>query len=1419
MGNVISKIMPGKSTLQNYKSTLSKSIVAFIAVAFYAGRANAQAPVAVVVPPQPQRGTTLIDRLQPQPGDIRTQPKAPRVGAWGLLIGKPEPSAQGAGIQIDKAGQAVVYPTTELLSGATGSIEFSVLATPGADAAANRVLLDSWPVDGNSRLMIALVGTKLTLTYWDPAGAAKAIEGAANWGANTLHKLTVVWSADDLSFLVDGTAVGKIEKPNLPPREPLGLSLGNSRDFQNPAKLAVSDLRLSTARETGNTWSDAALLDANEQLTDDELTLKMAQGYQRRLYPLLEKLRAQNVVEVNFAYAAAYADIGDIDRALQTVTPLVNDPNHPLNLQAVFLRADLLTANGDFNGAYEQLQVLAANKDVATSVRAQVKQAAVLFDQGNKPESLRLLGEIIAKYTDLPDVNEAYLMIGLDRFRSGDFQAAYNALRFMGVPGAPPRQSVAIGAPLEIKVADPDLNVRLTDTGLPVTITSGSGDKEEAVLKTAFSRGVYIGSVETSLGDAKPGDKVLQLIGGDKVQITYKDRVSENAAEQVRTVNIGVATTADLTILAQAALDVYREVKEYQQKNLLDDRWEVVGVLPKKASAFFRNPDTGALRPKGWRFNRAFINNVKPGQPIFVELIEPDEDRTKQADTIKLEVSTQSGKQLPVTATETGPHTGVFTTTIKTTPAGQPVAGSLEVSFNDAVTARYTDPHPAQGTRDPIRLSRVDIRSMKGDIAVGLLGESPEEGQALFMRVSRVSGNNTPITINVEDRDLDTSDAPDKVNVKMQAASGANTTVALTETGAHTGAFTSTIKLSTDDAATTSPALFKVKAGDRITALYVDEENPSGKPENREYNIRANIAENAKITFLRQIVEHPEIPKGATARVIASLPLPKVTWEETTTLVPGSVYRVVLSDPDIVPTKPGEMYTSIALRPTNGSSVVVPLQAVTDSETLEMTFRGEFFARLGDSNSPTRAFFSQTGSVVDIEEDKARGLWSLAAVNLQGKDQVQANYVEPLASDGARNVVRSVQLRVAANGKLSALNLQGNELELLKPGITFELQVEDADGDLTSKRDTLKAALSSSGGDKMNVELSETDIHSGIFSALIKTAPGTAVPTNAVLEVPFAGKVTISYRDEETIVGAAGERSATLVTRELADAEGLVLTKVYDDPKFELETLIRLGESLYAVGGAELATSKTEDDKPRTNVKLQEAARILQQIIERFPTSDYVVESLYLTGKIRREEHKFDEAEKLFTRVIEEYPDSDFVPESHFQLVLLHYSQKDIEKATEAAMRLVYGYPKNPLVADAFLRIAEYYYTNKEYLTAAYIYKRLIDRFPDNPKIELVSYRMATAYYRAGVGGDDAALNHALRYYMEFAESYKDHELADDALYWAANTASKQGNTRRAFTLLTRQLVTYPTGDMKAYATRLRDKIREDNPGIEPEQT
>lgn len=1395
---------------QAYRSLL-RGLLAGVFVISALGLGFAQAAKPVAAPTPPVAGTTLIDHLQLLNGEIRTLPKLPRVGAWSLVLGRPELSAEGVGVQLDKPGQAIIYPTVGLLAGPVGTIEFSVLVSTALDAAdtQQRVLLDSWAVGGPSRILLSLTGTKLTLALTDDANQTKTIDGDVNWPLKSFHKITVLWDDIDLSLQVDGGLVGKVDKAPRPAREPLGIALGNSHDFQAPAKMAVSELRLSTAREAQAATATQRLED---NIPNDELTLKMAQGYDRRLYPLLERLRQQNVAEVAFAYAEAYADIGDTDRAMQAVTPIARDINNALFVQGVFLRAELLGSQHDYTGAYEQLQVLTSSKEVATSVRAQVKQSEMLYEQGDKPEAMRLIGEVIARYPDLKDINDAYLLIGMDKFHAGDFQGAFRAFDNIGIPGAPPRQSVSIGIPFELKVADPDMSVRLADTGLPVKVTTTGGDTEEVTLKPAFSRGVYLGSVENGLGEAKPSDGLLQLRGKDKLKVTYVDRQGTD-----HTVSMDLATDGKLIILAQSALDIYKEVLGYQKRNILDDNWELVGTLPKTASSFFRDPEDGSLRRKGMRFDPGFISNIKAGQSIYVELNDPDLDISPTPDTASVELATQAGKKMTVTLTETGPDTGIFTATVKTSPEGQPQDGQLEVSKNDTITAAYTDANPASGNPNPRHTSRMVIRTTDGVIVCGTEATvTTDDGpQKVFMRAYRIP-NNTGVITTVEDRDLDTSDAADKVTVKLHAESGADLTLTLSETGTHTGVFSGVAKISADAAA--GADTLKVKPGDLVTVSYTDEENRTGQSIDRKYTFRANTPEKATMSFQREIVERPKT--GLKDINLQLLPPTRVTWEDATVLIPGSVYRVTVLDNDLVPSGPGYYYTKVTLKSANGATVEVPVRYEIDNRTQAASFIGDFFVRLGDASSPTHAYFSQTGSIIEVtDEENSNNMWSLPAINVQGKDKVMATYLDPSAPDGA-NVPRTQSLRLAADGIISLLNMQGNPITELKPGMPFELQVEDPNGDLTPKRDTLKATVSSTLNDKLDVELTETDIHSGIFSAIVKTTYGTTPGAkDDVLTVPFSGKVTVTYHDDETVIGTAADRTAELGTRPLTDADAALLTKVFDDPKFEVETLVRLGESLYAVGAAELTSVKVEAGQPRTNAKLQESARLLQLLISRFPTSEYVVESLYLTGKIRREEQKVKDAEQLFTRVIDEYPDSEFVPQALYQLVLLYYDRDDITKATDSAMRLVYGFPKNSLVADAVLRIAEYYYNKKkEYLTAAFIYKRLVERFPDNPRIDLITYRMATAYYRAGLAGDQIALNSAIRYYMEFSETYKDHELADDALYWAANAFMKQNNIRKAYTLLTKQLITYPQGDMKAYAQRLRDKIKEDNPNIQSDE-
>ena len=291
----------------------------------------------------------------------------------------------------------------------------------------------------------------------------------------------------------------------------------------------------------------------------------------------------------------------------------------------------------------------------------------MLYEQGDKPEAMRLIGEVIARYPDLKDINDAYLLIGMDKFHSGDFQGAFRAFDNIGIPGAPPRQSVAIGVPFELKVADPDMSVRLSDVGLPVTVSSTSGDTKKVVLKPAFSRGVYLGSVETALGNPKPDEGTLYVRGKDKLKVSYVDRQGVD-----HTVSLDLATDARLIILSRTALDVYKEVLDYQKRNILDDNWEVVGTLPKTASSFFRDPQDGTLRRKTFRFDPNYISNIKAGQTIYVELTDPNLDVSPdpKTNTAEVELTTQSGRKMTVTVTENAPDSGVFTAVVKTAPEG-----------------------------------------------------------------------------------------------------------------------------------------------------------------------------------------------------------------------------------------------------------------------------------------------------------------------------------------------------------------------------------------------------------------------------------------------------------------------------------------------------------------------------------------------------------------------------------------------------------------------------------------------------------------------------------------------------------------------------------------------------------------------------
>ncbi len=91
----------------------------------------------------------------------------------------------------------------------------------------------------------------------------------------------------------------------------------------------------------------------------------------------------------------------------------------------------------------------------------------------------------------------------------------------------------------------------------------------------------------------------------------------------------------------------------------------------------------------GVNAQRKELMRVDPGERIVVEVVDYDEDRSNDIDTITVDVVVNDCAPVQLQATETGPNTGIFTREIDTTSTA--AEGKLTVNTGDIVYLRYLD--------------------------------------------------------------------------------------------------------------------------------------------------------------------------------------------------------------------------------------------------------------------------------------------------------------------------------------------------------------------------------------------------------------------------------------------------------------------------------------------------------------------------------------------------------------------------------------------------------------------------------------------------------------------------------------------------------------------------------------------------------
>ena len=152
-----------------------------------------------------------------------------------------------------------------------------------------------------------------------------------------------------------------------------------------------------------------------------------------------------------------------------------------------------------------------------------------------------ILRKITNDYPNTVWANQAYYYVGMCHFAQGNWNKAVQALSLVGTfvdPNSPTVQYVEAGRRFYVKIADGDLPI-LYQLGKPIKVTmeTTSGDRETtSCVPLSLESGVFIASIPTQIGKAKPGDDTLQVVGGDKITTKYVDNnTKDGKKDTIRT--------------------------------------------------------------------------------------------------------------------------------------------------------------------------------------------------------------------------------------------------------------------------------------------------------------------------------------------------------------------------------------------------------------------------------------------------------------------------------------------------------------------------------------------------------------------------------------------------------------------------------------------------------------------------------------------------------------------------------------------------------------------------------------------------------------------------------------------------------------------------------------------------------------------
>lgn len=314
---------------------------------------------------------------------------------------------------------------------------------------------------------------------------------------------------------------------------------------------------------------------------------------------------------------------------------------------AQFQVAAVERVTGHYMEALDILEKLMDRPDRHIQTEGHYQTARVLYDQEKYVESLKHLEQVFSLD---PSHSAGRILEGRVNLRIKRLERASR----IKVGFSADKKYIVPGKSLVVSMQDQTLSIAGDTMSLELVVRAASGDEEYFnMVPFADSKTQFEGNIPTALGPANKGDHILQVIGSDTVTFGF--------SESFRTAhNISASMSQTLSVISDAMLyassgkiRTEEEIREAQLERMIRSRLKLESDRSASVALSGKRP----------------VDQVKPGNPINVRVVDADRSTTADADGIAVTLATTSGDTVTGTLTENGTHSGIFEAAVPTASA------------------------------------------------------------------------------------------------------------------------------------------------------------------------------------------------------------------------------------------------------------------------------------------------------------------------------------------------------------------------------------------------------------------------------------------------------------------------------------------------------------------------------------------------------------------------------------------------------------------------------------------------------------------------------------------------------------------------------------------------------------------------------